>query len=202
MAAGTIRSVVPAAWDTRLDTLNPRQVCKIALEGAAAVPLAIGTSDAATDLNRTANAILADLCAARLAGEADFVLQGTQAGAADTFTLDLTARGVTFPAGSFRVVEAELFIQGNTVATESGYVKVREVIVGGTTPTLGILVGEGSTNLAGAVGAFTTNDPTLVWTMATNNVTIIATGENAIEPCAVVLKVKVGKLQPINTPAA
>jgi hypothetical protein len=202
MAAGTIVSVIPAAWDPRIDLLSPRQAIKIALEGAAAVPLAIGASDAATDANRLANNQLADTLAARMAGDADMVLTGTTALAADTLTLDLTARGVTFPAGSMRVIDCEMFYQGNTVATESGYIHFREMVVGGTTPTLGIVIGAIDTNMAGAVAAFTTNDPTLALVMSGNSVTVVVTGENAAEPGAVVLKVRVGKLQQINTPTS
>lgn len=132
----------------------------------------------------------------------DFVLSASTTEAADALALDLTAKGVTFPAGSQRVIEVELFITGGTVATESGYIHRREMIVGGTTPTLGIVIGAIDTNMAGAVGGFTTADPTLTFALATNNVTVVATAENAAEPNMWLMRVYVHPLQPLRIPAS
>jgi hypothetical protein len=52
--AGTIQAVNPALWDARVDVLPPRTKLKFAMEGASAIPLAIGATDAATELNRQA----------------------------------------------------------------------------------------------------------------------------------------------------
>ena len=71
------------------------------------------------------------------------------------------------------------------------------MIVGGATPTIGIVVGAIDTNMAGAVGGFTTSDPTITVTLATANITVVLVNEGATEGNAFVLKVYVGKLQPI-----
>lgn len=128
----------------------------------------------------------------------DFIVHARMTENADTLTLlDLTALGVTFPAGTQRVVEYECHISGATAATESGYLHARNMIVGGTTPVLGIVIGAIDTNMAGAVGGFTGSDPTLAFTMATNNVTLVGTNEGADEINNWVLKVWIGKLQPV-----
>lgn len=187
--AASVQSVVPASWDTRIDTLDAKSALKIALEGATAVASTPSAADGT----------LAQLCASRAMGEPDFVVQGRMDVSGETLiVLDFTARGVTFPAGFCRVIDIECFYTGDTVATESGYIHRREMIVGGTTPTLGIVIGAIDTNMAGAVGGFTGSDPTLVFALLTNNVQITTVNEGATEIVNVLLKAYVGKLVPVK----
>lgn len=135
---------------------------------------------------------------AELFKQPDFIVTARQDVAGETTTiLDLTAKGVTFPAGTCRVIEYEAFVTGDTAATESGYLAAKNMIVGGTTPVLGIVIGAVNTNMAGAVGGFTTADPSIQFAIATANVTITVTNENATENNNWVLKVWVGPLQPV-----
>ncbi len=136
---------------------------------------------------------------AELLHRPDFIVGVKQDVSAETTTaIDLTAKGVTFPAGTARVIEYEAFVTGDTAATESGYLHARNMIVGGTTPTLGIVIGAIDTNMAGAVGGFTTSDPTLQFALATNNVTITVTNEGATETNDWLIRLWVGKLFPVK----
>src|ERR1043165_3500588 len=97
---------------------------------------------------------------AELFKQPDFVISARQDVSGETTTLiDLTARGVTFPVGTCRVIEYEAFVTGDTAATESGYLHARNMIVGGTTPVLGIVIGAIDTTMAGAVGGLPSTDP-------------------------------------------
>lgn len=172
--AGSVGTIVPAAWDTSIDFTSPEEALKKAMNGEAAY------------VRRA------------LRGEPDFIVTGRLDVDEEVLTaIDLTARGVTFPAGTQRTVELELHISGATVATESGYIHKREMIVGGATPVLGIVIGAIDTNMAGAVGGFTTADPVLAFAIATANVTVTITNESETEINNFVLKVFVGKLQSI-----
>lgn len=172
--AATIQSVFPLAYDATLDQETDLGLLKRALDG---------DRGAAAKCTRDG---------------ADFIVQARADGSADAFAaIDLTARGVTFPAGFMRTVECELYASGATVATESGYIHKREMIVGGTTPVLGIVIGAIDTNMVGAVGGFTGADVLLDFVLATNNVTVQITNEGAVEINNFILKVKVGKLQPV-----
>lgn len=136
---------------------------------------------------------------AELFDRPDFIVSARQDVSGETTTiLDLTAKGVTFPAGTCRVIEYEAFVTGDTAATETGYLAAKNMIVGGTTPVLGIVIGAINTNMAGAVGGFTTSDPSLQFAMASNNVTITVTNEGATETNNWLVKVWVGKLQPVK----
>jgi hypothetical protein len=172
--AGVIRSVAPDAWDTTFDLIDTLPLLKLAVDG-----------------NRR--------YAQRVNKDPDFIVEAFQDVSAEATTLiDLTARGVTFPAGTIRIVEFEYFITGDTAATETGYVHQRNAIVGGTTPVLGVVVGAIDTNLAGGAAVFTGADPIVAFTMASNNVTIVGTNEGATESNATILKVYVGRLQTVR----
>jgi hypothetical protein len=175
--AGSVGTTTPAAWEPLIDVTPPEVAVRMALDN---------TATGAAFARRMVR------------GEPDFLVTGRCDASAESLTIiDFTALGVTFPAGTQRTLEVELFISGATVATESGYIHKREMIVGGTTPTLGIVIGAIDTNMAGAVGGFTTTDPTLTFTMATANVTLVLVNEGAAEINNFVLKAYVGKLQPI-----
>lgn len=127
--------------------------------------------------------------------EPNFIVEARSDGSAETGTLiDLTAALVTFPVGSRRVIQVEMFVNGATEASESGYIHRREVIIGGTTPVLGVNIGAIDTNMAGGVAAFTTTDPLLDFIMATNNVTLRYTNEGAAEINNILLNVWVRRL--------
>ncbi len=171
MAASGVLTV--NRWSANFDTMDPAIVLKRAVDGDPS-------------------------CVHRVMREPDFIHTGRMDVSGETFVpLDLTALGVTFAAGTQRVVEVELFCSGATVATESGYIHRREMIVGGATPTLGIVIGAIDTNMAGAVGGFTASDILLDFILATANVTIRLTNEGATEINNYVLKVYVGRAQPI-----
>lgn len=130
----------------------------------------------------------------------DFIVTGRMDVAGETLTaINLTDQGVTFPAGTIRPIDVECFVTGNLGAsTEMFYTRKREVIIGGTTPVLGVVIGAIDTNLAGATGdGFTTADPALDFIMSTNDVTLRLTNEGATEINNFVLKVTIGKLQPV-----
>lgn len=175
MATGVVSSVTPAAWDPSFDLASSVELVKRAFDG--------------------------DLAAARRVDPygADFVVQVRQEDSAEAglLAIDLTARGVTFPAGSVRTIDVEAYCTGNTAATETLYTRFRNAIVGGTTPVLGIVIGAIDTNVAGAVGGFTTTDPSVQFALSTNNVTLTVTNEGAAEINNWIIKVRVGKLQPV-----
>lgn len=196
--AGTILSLVPAAWDTRVDTLTNRQKAKIALEGASAVPLAIGASDAATDANRVANAILADILAARQAGEPDFIIDAKTT-AAETFAIIelMTARGVSFPVDTQRLLYIDLFVSGDA-ANEMQVIKHVASITGGTTPVVNVLAlrATGPLDLPnfmiGTAAGFAGNTITIVAGVGTLTLNVVSGEAEVVNWRA---EIRVGKLQ-------
>lgn len=172
--AGSVGTLHPSSWETDIDFTDATVALKRAIDGEGAF-------------------------ARRAMGEPDFLVTGRLDTSAEVLeAIDLTALGVTFPAGTQRTLELELFLAGNTAATESGYIHKREMIVGGTTPTLGIVIGAIDTNMAGAVGGFTTSDPAVAFALDSNNVVVNITNEGAAEINNFVLKIYVGKLQPVK----
>ena len=173
--AGSVATTTPTSWQVDIDFTEPGVAVKRAFDGE--LPFARRL----------------------LRGEPDFLVTGRMDTSAETLTaINLSSRGVTFPAGSQRVIEVELHASGDTVATESGYIHKREMIVGGTTPVLGIVIGAIDTNMAGAVGGFTTTDILVDFVLSGNDVTVRLTNEGAAEINNFVLKVFVGKLQPLK----
>lgn len=134
----------------------------------------------------------------------DFVVRALQAGSAATDTLiDLSAKGVTFPAQTARTIEVEAWVTGDAFATtEFGHIKIAETFIGGTPPQVAIDVNVAAnvitTNTAGARGAFTTSDPTVQFAIVGNTVTVTVTNEGAAESNSWILRVRVGKLVPFN----
>lgn len=57
--------------------------------------------------------------------------------AADTSSvvLDLSARGVTFPAGFIRLIQTDAFVRTVASTTESAFSRTFDIIIGGTNPT-------------------------------------------------------------------
>jgi hypothetical protein len=172
------------------DQAGARQVLALALFGG---EKGVGETDA--DVRK--RVVTAENWVAR---KPDFKLTANTTGAADTFAINLSDLGVTFPAGTMRSIDMELYVTGGTVATESGYIRARGLVIGGTTPVASVVLG-GDTNMAAAEAGFTTADPAVALAMDSNDVTVEVTSENAAEANHMVLHVYVGPLQPLVIPA-
>ena len=197
--AGTILLFTPALWDNRVDLLNPRQRSKIALEGGAAVPLVpvIG-NDAATDAARLANNVLADILAARQAGEPDFVIDARTT-ASETFAVAelMTARGILFPTDSQRNLTFDLYISGDA-ANEMQFMRHVANVTGGATPVVNVLAlrATGPLDLPnqfiGTAAGFAGNTITLVAGVGTLTLNVVSTEAEIVNWR---IEIRVGKLQ-------
>lgn len=198
--AGTIASFVPAQWDSRVDTLQNRQKCKIALEGASAVPLSLGSVDATNDAARLANSVLADILAARASGEPDFTIDAKTT-ASETFAVAelMTARLVPFPVDSHRLLYIDVYAAGDA-ANEMQVMKHVASITGGTTPVVNVLAlrATGPLDLPnlmiGTAAGFAGNTITLVAGVGTLTLNVVSTEAEIINWR---VEVRIGKLQPM-----
>jgi len=131
---------------------------------------------------------------------ANFRVRGRTTAAETGTILDLTAQGVTFPAGFFRIVEYECFVSGAS-ADETGYLKRIAAVSGGTTPLLrviqnGATAGVDQVQFNAVAGAGLAATPLSVVAMATNNVTITVTSAEA-EILNWAVNCRVHKAQPL-----
>lgn len=144
----------------------------------------------------------------QVANAPDFVVSAKTT-ASETFqVLDLTAAGVTFPAGTQRVIEADVFISGDN-ANEGSWARLIQHVQGATTPVLRV------TQVSFTVGASgATLPPIVAGNVIFSTSAGIASGAGAIlalngnnvvvqvvsaeaEVVDFVVRVKVGKLQPV-----
>lgn len=192
--AVTVYGVVPATWDPRLDFLSAKQQLKIALEGAPAVAAS----------PQPADAVLALLCANRLAFGWDIEVSAKTTASETATVVDLTAIGVTFPAGFQRVIEIDAFASGDA-ANETQFLRHVAHVSGGTTPILRLTqLTPGSTagtpaqiptNFLSSVSAGFVGNAVLL-ALSTNNVQVQVTSGEA-EIVDFFLRIKVGRLQPV-----
>lgn len=89
--------------------------------------------------------------------------------------LDLTALGVTFPAGTIRTLEADVYVSGNA-ADETGFLRIFGVISGGTTPVVRAVTVQGPSAVAAAGFAAT---PAAAFALNGNNVVVNVTSAEA-----------------------
>lgn len=108
-----------------------------------------------------------------------------------TSVIDLTARGVTFPAGSFRRLFGRAYFKGDA-ANEAAMIEAVCLVSGGTTPVIaGTTTGQAKTVSLIPVGI---TAPDLSFVVVGNAVTMqLANGEAEI--VNMLWEVKVGKLQ-------
>lgn len=135
------------AYCERLESLSPRALLGLALDGQGLAP-----TTAETTLGLTAGEIAAQALELATKGYVKFVRTG-RCTTTDTITLELIARGVTFDAGFVRRIE----ISAHSVddAGVASYER-RFVIEGGATPTINTFGGVGTTEttmLKGSAGS-------------------------------------------------
>lgn len=173
----TVQGITPTTWDPSLDFATDTVLVKRALDG---------DLKAAAQLSRNG---------------ADFVVQSRTDTSATESHFDLSAAGVTFPAGFLRALEVESYVSGDNANEAGGYLKFLGFITGGTTPVarVGILSAstpaQTPTNFFSAVAAGGFAGPSVSFVVTANAVTlVVVTGEAEILNWT--HRIKVGKLVP------
>lgn len=146
---------------------------------------------------------------AQVANAPDFIVTAKTTASETGTVLDLTAAGITFPAGTHRLIEADVFIAGDN-ANEGSWARLIQHVVGGTTPILRV------TSVSFTVGASgATFPPVVAGNVLFSTSAGIAAGAGAIlalsgnsvllqvvsaeaEVVNFVVRVKIGKLQPMS----
>lgn len=86
--------------------------------------------------SKLANAVRNDLTAMQeVLGRPDFTVQAGSDTAAALILIDLVARGVTFPPGTYRWIVADIFTR-NSANSESAWKRIVALVVGGAPPTI------------------------------------------------------------------
>jgi 5-carboxymethyl-2-hydroxymuconate isomerase len=168
------------------DQASEKQVLNAALFGAEKT---VGETEA----NRMKREITAQRWVARAP---DFTVEANTTAAETATAIELIAQGVTFPAGSLRVIRVEAFVNGNA-ADETGFVQATGTISGGTTPIVRVTTVQGPSAVAGAGFAAT---PAVTFVAGASTLSIQVTSAEA-ELVHWRLHVYVGRLQVYRTAA-
>lgn len=173
----TVQSITPTTWDPSLDFATDVEIVKRALDG---------DQRAARQLGRNG---------------ADFTIQSRTDTSATEAHFDLSAAGVTFPAGFLRTLEVESYLSGDNANEAGGYLKFLGFITGGTTPVARVSILSASTpvqvptNFVSAVAAGGFAGPSTSFVVTANAVTLVViTGEAEILNWT--HRIKIGKLVP------
>jgi hypothetical protein len=165
--AFTIQTSTPSVFDTAIDQSSDLASLKLGFDGDA---------DQAAQVTR-------DGC--------DFLIVGRSTAAeAATTVLDLTAAGVTFPAGFMRWVDVECTITG-AAANAQGGIRTSGIVQGGATP----VIPAAATVLVSSLGAGITA-ATCAVLMNGSSVNVRMSGGTAATILNWLVRVKVGKARP------
>lgn len=176
--AVTIQSITPAsAYDSALDFKTDIELIGLALGG---------------------NLAAAAKC---VRDGFDFLVQARSTAAETATVIELmTAKGVPFPAGFFRILEIEAYVSGNA-SDETGYLRKIAAVSGGATPILRVIQ-NGATAatdqgfFSAVAGAGFAATPACAVTVGAGVVNVQITSAEA-EILNWTVKVKVGKLVPL-----
>lgn len=139
---------------------------------------------------------------AELFNQADFTIAARTDSAETLAVAELIAKGVTFPAGSMRVLTCEFFVAGNA-ADETGWARHTALISGGSTPIVRVVtvpastpVQVGGNTLSGVAGAGFAATPALTVVAGASTLTVNVVSAEA-EILNWIVRLRVGKLQPM-----